>query len=372
VIPRRRALFGAPLFAAAVGVALLLPPGSGRGGEAAPPLEEIRQALRELALEPPAEAWLQRLEGAQIERQLTAFDPYAQLLPPVGSAPEASPLRLGAELYRTQEGWWLLPFQGGPLEGAGIGERVLLEAVDGRPVAALSAAEVAALLGQAKAGRVALTLRRSGQTTSEGVKVRLAPFEGPSVEFVQTGEVGLLRVRRFAGRETRPFLAAADGPAGTPLVIDLRDALGGDLFEALDSAALFLPAGAHLADTRDRDGRVTSYRSPAGAKLTPPLLLLVGPDTASAAEIFAAILQYHGRALLVGRTTRGKCLSQTERHLSGGYRLRLTNLLVLPAGGEGCQGRGVVPDVGVAEETLFHTAELLELGRQALRERQPP
>jgi len=73
-----------------------------------------------------------------------------------------------------------------------------------------------------------------------------------------------------------------------------------------------------------------------------PLTILVGVDTASAAEIFAGILQKAGRANLVGRHTRGKCVSQTDFTLTDGSILRLTNLQVFFSDGSTCQGKGLV------------------------------
>jgi len=336
-----------------------------------PPLEEIRQALRDLALDPPTEEDLRQLAAPEIDRQLRALDPYAELLSPGRSNGAANPLRLGAEIYRRDDQWWLLPYQGGPLQQAGVGERTVLEAVGERPVAALSASELAALLTPPKGEGLRLTLRRIGATQSERVAVRPAPFTAPSVELLPLERAPVLRIRAFVGRETLPFLTGAIAQASKsgPLIIDLRDALGGDLFEALDCAALFLPAGALLANTRDRAGQLTPYRSQAGAKVERPLRLLVGPDTASAAEVFAAILQHYRRAVLIGRTTRGKCRSQTLAALSGGYRLRLTNLAVLPAGGQDCQGKGIQPDVVVDEKELYATAALVE---RTLRPRNAP
>jgi carboxyl-terminal processing protease len=105
---------------------------------------------------------------------------------------------------------------------------------------------------------------------------------------------------------------------------------------------------------------VKVYESPPGTKLRPSSLVLwVGPGTASAAEIFAGILQQHGLAHLVGTRTFGKCSTQTDVALSDGSVLRLTNREVLLPDGAGCSGTGLSPNVAVDGNALLDDARLL-------------
>src|SRR5205814_9968037 len=55
-----------------------------------------------------------------------------------------------------------------------------------------------------------------------------------------------------------------------------------------------------------------------------PLVVLVNPGTASAAEIVAGAIQDHDRGLVVGETTFGKGLVQTDYPLSNDTGLALT------------------------------------------------
>ena len=106
--------------------------------------------------------------------------------------------------------------------------------------------------------------------------------------------------------------------------------------------------------------------APGGAKLTMPVILLIGPDTASAAEIFAGILQRHERAVLVGQTTRGKCTTQTDQRLADGSVLRFTNREVLLADGSRCSDVGIEPDTPVPDALLADLNRLAALAREAL------
>ncbi|MFO0554674.1 MAG: S41 family peptidase [Polyangiaceae bacterium] len=90
------------------------------------------------------------------------------------------------------------------------------------------------------------------------------------------------------------------------VVLDLRACRGGVLTAAIDAAGLFLPAGALVVTIVDEDGDPREERSRSGVYQDVELVVLVGPDTASAAEVFAAALEDHGRATIVGGPTHGK------------------------------------------------------------------
>ena len=91
-----------------------------------------------------------------------------------------------------------------------------------------------------------------------------------------------------------------------------------------------------------------------------PVVLLIGPDTASAAEVFAAALHSNDRGRLIGRPTYGKCTTQTEVTLSDGSVLRFTNGRILAPEGRQCHAQGLRPDVLVPENTLHDLQFLLE------------
>ena len=99
-------------------------------------------------------------------------------------------------------------------------------------------------------------------------------------------------------------LLARRDPAA--IVLDLRDNPGGPLDAAIALSRLFLPAGAVIAYVHEGDGDRTTVRSDEKPPCVLPLAVLVDRGTASAAELVAASLQDHDRALLVGTRTYGK------------------------------------------------------------------
>jgi len=314
------------------------------------PLDEIREVLREQALRPPAEAALAALKGEGLDSGLKGIDPYARYFPArdgVAAVPDGvAGAGIGAELIARGRETFLAVYAGGPAHRAGVPDRSRLLSVEGRDVAGRSAREIADML-RGKAGRaVNLTVVTPGGDR-RGFRMVREAFRPLDVEAVP--EMRVLRIRAFTAGMTRPaFLAALNhfGPSlqSGPVVVDLRDAGGGDLYEAFDLAGMFLPAGALLGTMTNRDGGRREFRASKGPKLAMPLVILIGPDTASAAEVFAGILRRHGRAGLVGLRSYGKCSSQTDAHLSDGSVLRFTNSEVLLPDGTSCSGKGLEPD----------------------------
>lgn len=330
------------------------------------PLEEIRSVLRTEALMPPSEAKLARLGPFDLAIGLLGLDPYARWLPPASPQPAG---RMGAELYYKDGQFRLLPYLNSPATAAGVTENAILQAIDGMSVSGRLLPELAERLTGAVGERRRLTVCTPPCARNRRVTVTLAAFTPRSVEVLNVTGQRLLRIRAFTTRETRMSLytALTDHVEAMP-VIDLRIASGGDLYEAFDSAGLFLAAGQTLASTTDRAGQATIYRATSFPKVQVAMpIVLIGPQTASAAEVFAGILHKAGQACLVGAESYGKCVSQTDAALRDGSVLRYTNRVVRFADGSSCEGRGLLPDVVVDAVTLADTPRLLAVARRACR-----
>ena len=198
------------------------------------------------------------------------------------------------------------------------------------PVAAdpdgISAARAAAL------GDVVL-----GRTGTEPVTARMLD-EG--IGYVHVGVVTTDITSRFhvAVRKLE-----ADGARA--LVLDLAGCPGGDLDALVTWAATFLDEGAEIARIEDAEGDELVPRATLPAAYTMPLVVLVDGGTGSAAEILAACLKAHGRAVLLGQRTHGKGSAQRlvpGQEDSFDYR---TAARCAGPGGAPIDGVGVEPDV---------------------------
>jgi carboxyl-terminal processing protease len=141
--------------------------------------------------------------------------------------------------------------------------------------------------------------------------------------------VGYLELTVFAETSTSEVQQAiqklqAQGMKG--LIIDLRRNPGGLLEQGVSLSDLFLKKGDEVVAIHGRMADMNQAFDAEGPDKYPnlPVVLVVGPYTASAAEIFSGALQDHDRALVVGETTYGKGSVQTLFPLSGGNYLKLT------------------------------------------------
>jgi carboxyl-terminal processing protease len=163
--------------------------------------------------------------------------------------------------------------------------------------------------------------------------------------------LGYLRVTAFGEHsqdELAELLAFRDHPIDG-LILDLRGNVGGLLDAAVGTSDMFISDGA-IVSTRGRQGyeEYTFRATPRTTIFDPaiPLVVLVDRYSASAAEIVAACLQDHQRAVVVGQRTWGKGTVQNviplERNSSA---LKLTTASYWRPNGQNIhRGRGDTED----------------------------
>ncbi|MDI2090525.1 S41 family peptidase [Commensalibacter oyaizuii] len=146
------------------------------------------------------------------------------------------------------------------------------------------------------------------------------------------------------------------------LIIDLRGNRGGVLQQAITSAALLLNQGI-AATTQGRNPDANHVWAVQGGDLTEnvPIAVLVDGHTASAAEILAAALADHKRAVVIGSSTLGKGLVQTIAQLPDNSELFVTWSRVLAPLGWPIQGLGIIPQICTSRGQQFLDQQLANL-----------
>lgn len=162
--------------------------------------------------------------------------------------------------------------------------------------------------------------------------VRIASFQEETADQVE----GLIKqLREERGDELKG------------LVIDVRNNPGGVLYSAVQAADLFLDAGM-VVSTRGRSPD-SFMEFPAKRRMLMekniPIVVLVNGGSASAAEILAAALQDHGRAIIIGQRTFGKGSVQSVLPLRNGSGIRLTTSRYYTPNERPIQLEGVTPDI---------------------------
>jgi carboxyl-terminal processing protease len=197
---------------------------------------------------------------------------------------------------------------------------------------------------------VTYNLRAGGDGAIEALGAAIAGRgAAPAVEVGEVvGEVGVARVA-IVSMDLATRLAAAftalRARGARAFVVDLRGCPGGDADAALRAADGLVPRGTPLAERVDPDGDVVPIGARQGDPESATVALVVDGGTASAAELFAGVLQRAGRARLVGARTWGKGVAaRAVPREDGGFDFAPVAVYRLP-GGAAIEGAGVAPDV---------------------------
>ena len=128
------------------------------------------------------------------------------------------------------------------------------------------------------------------------------------------------------------------------LVLDLRGNPGGDFWEMLKVADLFVAPNVTMLQIKSRKGSKSfKAKLPAEVRLKPVAVWQDGA-TASAAEALTMILTYHRLAISLGWHSFGKGSMQRVHKLPDGSALILTSGLILNPAGKSYHGRGLKPE----------------------------
>ena len=139
------------------------------------------------------------------------------------------------------------------------------------------------------------------------------------------GYVRLTSFNEVTSRELSDALRQLDVANLKGLILDLRTNPGGLLNEAVSVADMFLDKNQLIVSHRGRASQERRYHAVRGNQgVDVPLVLLMGPFSASASEIVAGAIQDHDRGLIVGEDSFGKGLVQTVIQLGENTGLALT------------------------------------------------
>lgn len=242
---------------------------------------------------------------------------------------------------------------GGPAARAGLqrGDRIL--GIDGARVQEMTLAQVVTKIRGEAGTEVALFVQRDTEEWTEKLTRDTVQVHNVESRLLDDG-VGYLRLRGFAettADELDAAITALKKENMTHLVVDLRGCPGGLLDAAIAVTGRFLAAGEAIVTVRDRKkGEKKIIAEVDGPWRELPLVVLIGPKTASSAEIFADAIATHKRGTLIGQETMGKGSVESVMELDGGWALKLSTGRFAGASGEARQGKGVRPSLPVVDD----------------------
>ena len=312
---------------------------------AAEDLQLFSQVLNQIRVNHPDSIDTHVLFMAAIEAMLRAADPHSYVIPAARLVPEKEAAFRQGKLIPVPV---VFTFVGDMPQVASVaagsraskqdilpGDELIL--IDDRPVIAASEAELELTLAGAKNSTVKLTLSRrridGSRVTLHRAVVREKVDDASAIAaaLLMDAGTGYVRVTTFAGeriaKDLHDAISRLEQQGMKQLIIDLRDNGGGRVDEAESAAATFLPTGAVVYTSdgikNEKPQTVVVKRAFWKDAKDYPVIVLINRGTASASEIFAAALQDHDRALVVGEPSFGKALLMRYMPLADGSLLAL-------------------------------------------------
>ena len=180
------------------------------------------------------------------------------------------------------------------------------------------------------------------------------------------GNVAYLEITSFFRRnEVKEKYKHAAGMVADAdaIIIDLRNNGGGSPEGVVELAGYFFQkSGVKLFDIVARDGERTTYKTNTPMNrpwLNQPLVLITGPNTFSAGEGFAFIMQDQKRGKVIGTGTAGAANPGRSHGIDDSFSIVIPNGKVVAAvNGGNWEGKGVLPDMPFDKANVVETARV--------------
>ncbi|MCC8180424.1 MAG: hypothetical protein LIP23_05885, partial [Planctomycetes bacterium] len=264
----------------------------------------------------------------------------------------------------------LTPMYDKPAYRAGLRPMDIIDRIDDVDITTMKQNDIIKLLkGEPDSVVRVRILRRDWKEPREvAVKREIIMIESVHSQ-VLPGDIGYIRINSFNDGDryqdikgtaelVKDALVAFNRQGVKGLILDLANNPGGVMVSGVDVAKLFIGEGKLIVSSRGKRNarRATEYKANRGrAFYRNPMVVVVNPGTASAAEIVAGAIRDHNRAPLIGRKTYGKGSVQsligvkTTRDRS---RIKLTVAKYYLPNGDCIHEKGIDPDNLVPEADL--------------------
>jgi len=221
--------------------------------------------------------------------------------------------------------------------------------VDGTPVTEYQPEEVAMHIRGDAGTEVKLLIHRADEADKEyAIQRDIIKVPSAKGKMLDDGRMGYIRIASFGENTGDEFKNEYNklkeaGMAG--LIVDLRQNPGGLITSCVEVADMLVPKG-NIVSVVQRDGSKEEYDSSL-EESTPPIVVLIDGNSASASEILAGALQDREAATIVGSKSYGKGSVQVVVPLFHNDGLKLTIAKYYTPSGKCIDGIGIEPDITV-------------------------
>ena len=335
--------------------------------------EVFHRILEEHYSEPTAE---QLYEGALRGMFASLEDPYSRFMNAEEFAQyqadrEETFVGIGVRVQNIEESVFVIDvYDNSPAERAGIIPGDVITHVDGEDYRGrMFNAVVQAVLGD-EGTEVEIGVQRAGAASTFFMTMVREEIDTPSATFetldVDDQRIGVLNVLSFGPTTHQTVdqkIQTFEQGSHDGLIIDMRNNPGGSLNTLVRMLDLFLSSDASspffTIDVRDAtqpDGWDTNvFHGTSGGERDYPIVILVNGFSASASEVFAAVMHEYGGHDVVGTTTFGNGTSQFIRQMAAidGAATQITSGIWYTTDGNLVEGVGYEPSVFIEQNPYF-------------------
>jgi carboxyl-terminal processing protease len=303
--------------------------------------DEFASLIEELEAELPAGSLVHETRAERIERDTSDTSSYEGIGAFVGFSEEPEPHIVLLDVI-----------EGSPAEEAGLQAHDSVFAIDGNPILLEEGITAVDRVRGPAGSSVTLDVQTPGtpersvevqrdKLTSTG-KLKSSAIPGTNYSYLLFPPIGYATLQADVVESMQKF---STDKKLEGLVIDLRIASSTRGWPLEDMFTMFYDGTLGEFYNRNEKQLVEVTGQDTFSSQEIPLVVLVGQNTTGFPEIFAASLQMHERAVVIGETTPGAIETTTDFYLPDGSQAFIaTTSFVLP-NGDDIGTRGVIPDV---------------------------
>ena len=318
----------------------------------------------------------QKISDAKtLNAYLMRMDPAAEYLEPAYysafvDSHKDNYVGVGMEIEKAETGKIIcFPYPDSPAFSNGVESGDMLASVDGEKVSGLPIYVIASKIMGVKDTKVTISIvkKNGGMKILELTRKYIATS---SVTLEPKSDFSIIKINSFSNGTKRDLkFALGELKGSAPIILDLRDNPGGNLYKAIDSAMLFLGNGLKIVTIQNRHETKTYKSTTPAFNSKSPIYIWQNKNTASAAEVFIAALTENGRAASIGEKSYGKGITQDVFELNDGSAIVFTTGYLLTPKGNNYHRKGLKPtyrltrDRFTTDDYIIKTKVLLATAR---------
>lgn len=338
--------------------------GSGNGGSSDLTLDEIRYLMEHYYLYSGDHEDFSRELREKAYYGMTTFtdDPYTgymskEEMDEFSSSINMNYVGIGVEYSSFDDMAMVVKvFKDSPAEKAGMLPGDILETIEGVPVSELDSDGIKKLVLGEEGTVVKIAVSRGNE------KIDLDIVRGTinsTVYAYAEDDYVVLELNSFGEDSALECTHYLDDFASySKIIIDLRNNSGGYQTAVKDICALFIGPDKVYLKQKGADGKETAAYTTGFKKIYSnfeKIVIITNESTASAAEVFAICLKEQlDDVTIVGTTTYGKGVIQTNHLLSDGGALKMTTYYWYSPNGISIDKEGVKPDIEVRMPEIYY------------------